>query len=792
VDSQGRIQGRIGEDRRPLNEFLERRRQELISFYGPDLGEREFENLTSDLSRHFDRLEQVLTDPDRDAFSQLVLGRVQSGKTGHLAATIAWAAQSGFAAAAIVTGLTGALFKQTQHRLRSDLGTLGSRPVQVVEVPTQSEGRGEPFQAASQLMARAADLRMDTRLLGHPMPLLVALKKPQRVIAMRLLIEQLRSTGDGRPVLVIDDEADQASPNAGWRDQELTATYSALGELRRAIEQHIFLAYTATPQAILLSPLANDLRPDRCLVTQPGSGYFGLSDVVDPGFSGRTVLTDTNSIQQGQRPVSLDRAITRLLLISVIRSHFPDLFYASRPEGVGIDGRMRSVQFLLHPSGRTADHRDAFDMVVDFRQEWIEAFRKDENEFFRDVIDPVYRELLHQMPDDLAARLPQSEVNDLYREVVRVCTSSMEIRIINSDAGGPTDRTLPSSRAEWDEFEAWILIGGDILGRGVTIPQLVSTYIYRIPRVAQVDTTNQQMRFCGYRRDYAHMISVEAPADIWDRYEQIQMTDEAVLQRATAWDVRGENLSVSPPSIFYVAPAGGSVEPTRTSVIDPNIVDFTLGTRIFQALSIGSPRRLVRNRLLTVEFLEQHSGEIGMVEGAWGMMRGVNTGAALSLLSAWVCTPEEKSRLRRIVELFEVSWEGLTLADSEINVFVNQSDLLERNISTWGLDEPASRRGSNAASLGRIDWNWNTAVDAVLSSPTNSNSPFERVSINGFLGDEHVRLANHGSSDSINVFVQPVGITRTTRDVARIGIGLAMGIQAGSSVQVRVIGHADS
>lgn len=792
MDNQGRIQGRSSLSRPPLEEYLQRRRQELSSFYGVESGEREFENLTSDLERHFDRLSQVLSDPGRETFSELVLGRVQSGKTGHLTATIAWAAQSNFAAAAIVTGLTGALLTQTQSRLRGDLGTLSSRPVQVVEVPTQREGGGEPFRGATDLMARVADLRMDSRLLGHPMPLLVALKKPQRVTAMRMLIEQLRLAGDTRPVLIVDDEADQASPNAGWRDQELTATYSALGDLRREIGQHIFLAYTATPQAILLSPLSNDLRPDRCLVTQPGSGYFGLSEVVDPGFSGRVVLNDTSVIQQQQRPESLDRAITRFLIVSVIRSHFPDVFYASRPEGVGIDGRMRSVQFLLHPSGRTADHRDAFTMVTDFRSDWINSFRQDESKFFREVINPIYRELLTQLPEPLANQLPQDDVDDFFREVVRACTSSMEIRVINSDVGGPTSRTLPTTRTDWDEFEAWILIGGDILGRGVTIPQLVSTYIYRIPRVAQVDTTNQQMRFCGYRSDYSHMVSIEAPIDIWDRYEQIQTTDEAVLSRAVEWDLRGANLSDSPPAIFYVAPSGGNLEPTRSSVIDPDIVDFNLGRRIFQTLAIASPRRLVRNRILTVEFVERYSSVFKALDGSWQVMRGVNPGEVARLLAAWVCSPQEKSRLQRIVELFDVSWGDFSIAESEINVFVHQTDLLKRNLASWELPDPISRRGSNASLLGQRSWDWKEAVGRVLTSPMESDTLFERVTLDGYLGDEHVRLSADCDAKSINVFLQPIGITRASRVSTRIGIGLALGIQSGDSIQVRVIGHRES
>jgi hypothetical protein len=66
----------------------------------------------------------------------------------------------------------------------------------------------------------------------------------------------------GRPVLVIDDEADQASLNAKVNSGEQTTTYTRIMELRSEIPHHTFLQYTATPQAPLLINIIDLLSPN--------------------------------------------------------------------------------------------------------------------------------------------------------------------------------------------------------------------------------------------------------------------------------------------------------------------------------------------------------------------------------------------------------------------------------------------------------------------------------------------------------------------------------------------------
>ena len=77
------------------------------------------------------------------------------------------------------------------------------------------------------------------------------------------------------PVLIIDDEADQASLNTEVNQGLESRTYDALTQLRAAVPRHLYVQFTATPYAPLLLEPDDHLRPDFIELLQPGEGYTG-------------------------------------------------------------------------------------------------------------------------------------------------------------------------------------------------------------------------------------------------------------------------------------------------------------------------------------------------------------------------------------------------------------------------------------------------------------------------------------------------------------------------------------
>ena len=81
------------------------------------------------------------------------------------------------------------------------------------------------------------------------------------------------------PVLIIDDEGDQAGLNLRWLEGEESTIYEAIGNLRKSLKRHSYVIYTATPQGPLLIDIQDALSPDYVTLLQSGPAYLGGKDL---------------------------------------------------------------------------------------------------------------------------------------------------------------------------------------------------------------------------------------------------------------------------------------------------------------------------------------------------------------------------------------------------------------------------------------------------------------------------------------------------------------------------------
>ena len=159
-----------------------------------------------------DRVLAHLGDPhDRDRFNVrgLVVGHVQSGKTANFSALIAKAVDAGYKIVIVLSGLHNSLRRQTQIRLQKDLGHetgggVGNPAPEKTWVWMTGEELDQDFNPAGQNSGV---------LVGNNNVILVVKKNKSRLD--RLIAWMQHKVPDGVPVLVIDDEADQASVNTG-------------------------------------------------------------------------------------------------------------------------------------------------------------------------------------------------------------------------------------------------------------------------------------------------------------------------------------------------------------------------------------------------------------------------------------------------------------------------------------------------------------------------------------------------------------------------------------------------
>ena len=260
------------------------------------------------------------------AMTSLALGYVQSGKTTSITALIAAGADAGYRVVVALLGGTNLLLDQNRARLEKALG-IGSRQdyLWVVE--------GNP--AGPTAAKRIANWLERDRVVLVPV-----LKHAGRIRALTGCLERL--PGLSQPVLIVDDEADQASLNTQGETAE-SKTYEAIRGLREAVPNHLYVQYTATPYAPLLLEADDLLSPQYVEFLQPGPGYTGGREFfVD--FADRVVRDVPALDEQAAKtlPLELPGSLVKALSSFVVGSA---LLLTRDPAGA-------PVSMLVHSTAR--------------------------------------------------------------------------------------------------------------------------------------------------------------------------------------------------------------------------------------------------------------------------------------------------------------------------------------------------------------------------------------------------------------------------------------------------------
>jgi hypothetical protein len=234
------------------------------------------------------------TDPGIGLRRGMVIGHVQSGKTTNYSALICKAADAGYRTIILLAGITNSLRSQTQERLddtfigkKSVFHALAQEPL-----PLQTYARLKRFPAYG--TSRDRDFTRDAAgvffgLEAHSEPIIFVTKKNKAPLS-RLrdwLIEQGHGEKISSPLLLVDDEADNASINTSKDPLATTAINSVIRQILELFERRSYVGYTATPFAnIFIDPdtddsmLHDDLFPEHFIkALDPPSNYVGASRV---------------------------------------------------------------------------------------------------------------------------------------------------------------------------------------------------------------------------------------------------------------------------------------------------------------------------------------------------------------------------------------------------------------------------------------------------------------------------------------------------------------------------------
>ena len=256
----------------------------------------------STLNADTDRTLGLLEDPQKEGpWSRrgMVVGHVQSGKTANYTGLICKAADAGYRLIIVIAGVHNKLRNQTQKRIdegfvgRDSARLLSRREDRFVGVG-RFDARRRPVTFTNSVRDFNKSMATGVGIPLHNLnePAVFVIKKNSNTLKNLLewLQEHNASRGGrsvGIPMLLIDDEADNASINVRYGQREVSTINGQIRELLQMFTRSCYVGYTATPFAnIFIDPDSDDemkgqdLFPRHFIVSlDPPSNYFGPDQV---------------------------------------------------------------------------------------------------------------------------------------------------------------------------------------------------------------------------------------------------------------------------------------------------------------------------------------------------------------------------------------------------------------------------------------------------------------------------------------------------------------------------------
>ena len=483
------------------------------------------------LDRSLDVILDHMGDPaDEGSWGRrgLVIGDVQSGKTGTYIGLMDKAADAGYRVFILLTGNTESLRQQTQSRV--DQGVIGRDSMSVSRNATQQGNKPKAVGIGKLLESTSSAVNMTTMTTDFrknsvqaidinpgPENLVVFVTKKNKMVLDRIAdwLEKQDNVGGflPGPLLLIDDEADYASVNTRNPDEDPTAINQGIRRLLGLFSRSSYVGFTATPFANIFidDEDAHDLFPkDFIYGLEAPSNYVGpqslfgagraMEDEVEPW----RVLTDAASIfplsHKSQLkvislPESLREAIRTFLLVNAIR----DL----RDQDASPRAMLVNVSRYNHVQGQV------FDLVSVELAAYRNAIQLHATAF----VDGTPNELIGELKRTFEREYPDTEFTwDLVLESLPSAVAGITTRLANSK----TDKKLEQDELSAEEAPRLIAIGGDLLSRGLTLEGLTVSYFYR--HTVAADTLMQMGRWFGYREGYGDLCRLWIDADVAAAY----------------------------------------------------------------------------------------------------------------------------------------------------------------------------------------------------------------------------------------------------------------------------------
>lgn len=449
----------------------------------------------------------------------LIVGDVQSGKTLNYIGLLTKAADSGYKVIFVLTGTIESLRRQTQQRIEE--GFIGFDSAELTAVGV-GEGNKTPMALTSRKKDFTKNAYQNTTYkindASQDVRIFIVKKNASILGKIYECLKKIHITNQyctiNSPMLMIDDEADNASVNTNKPEDDPTKINIYIRKILSLFSRNTYVGFTATPFANVFinydkedEMLKDDLFPrDFIYALKPPSTYLGSKKYFFSNNNNVKYINDfdekiflmihNKEFQPKKLFDSAYEAINAFLIANTIRdirdigsknTHRSMLINMSRYTDVQVRIKDIVVEYLDRVK-RAVKQTCKYDIEKAIQNSLIKKLKES--------FDNEYSTIFYNGKDGKYITW-QEVFNHLFESIKNV-----KVVVVNS--------LKNSEKLEYEEHKKTglrvIAIGGLALSRGLTLEGLCVSYFYR--NTATYDVLMQMGRWFGYREGYSDLCKI--------------------------------------------------------------------------------------------------------------------------------------------------------------------------------------------------------------------------------------------------------------------------------------------
>lgn len=481
-----------------------------------DLDNESIDRICSNAARTMHYLPTPIPDK-KNLTKTLCIGKVQSGKTGFFIAATAMAFDNGYDIAYILGGTKNKLRDQNYERIDDDFKNNSN-----IKVFNLNE---------------ADSTEVDDCIKKGLKVILVVLKNAAEHTNLGLMKTYIEKYNKLK-TLIIDDEGDEVTPGAPKnlaKGKPNGTTHELIVNIVNIPYCCAFFSVTATPQANLLLSTFDEISPDFMVLVEPGKAYTGGNSFHDTDDNPHVLeINDTDDFKTS-------------IPDSFIEAFYFFIFGCALQRA---KGSSKKYSMLVHPSSLQKVQEDIKLKLANFFKTFKDSLQNKHDIAYKSTLEQirnVYDSFIIDNPISITFTQIEKELTNVLNEI--------DIVLVNYKSNDDYENNPHLYK---------IYVGGNMLGRGLTIPNLFDTYMYRDSNgLTPIDTLYQRARWFGYKLNYFDICRVYMPQqlkekfidtvenenDMWNSIKAFQRTKTNAKEFPRIFTLRNDKLMLTRKSV---------------------------------------------------------------------------------------------------------------------------------------------------------------------------------------------------------------------------------------------------